>query len=268
MTNDVALGQMPNAPLALVLAQVRFSPYLTIGNSIPAIQDALRKNYPLFRKSQIQSLEITGAGAPNISSVDRWDFVDQDNREGFIVQQDSLTFLATRYKTFEDFAEKQYVVLSCFENTVKDVFVERLGLRYVDVIVPRGGEQPEQYVVDGLRGCSLEMYSPLQFRSQYVGRWNLDSGAMTLRFINGAPKPYLPPDLQPLELGIPEIIEKASTASGRVGTLDFDRALEHRGLYSASKISELFAGMHADASNVFKRAMSPLAKEVWNSKIG
>lgn len=267
--SDAALGQMANAPLALVLAQVRFSPYLTIGNAIPAIQEALRKAYPVFRKSQMQTIEFgPGSGAPNISAVERFNFVDADNREGFIAQQDSLVFLATKYKTFDDFETKHRVVLECFERLLPDLFVERLGLRYVDVIVPREGERPEAYVIEGLQGCHLETFAPIAFQSQYVANWKLNDGSMKFRFINGVRKPFLPPDLHPVELGTPEVIQKALEASNAnipIGLLDFDRMRDHRGSYEAAKVLELFAAMHGDASQAFKRSMSPLAKKVWNS---
>ncbi len=267
---DAALGQMANAPLALVLAQVRFSPYLTIGNAIPTIQDALRKAYPVFRKSQTQTIEFGPGGAPTISAVERFNFVDADNREGFIAQHDSLVFLATRYKTFDDFEAKHRIVLECFERTLPDLFVERLGLRYVDVIVPRKGENPEAYVIEGLQGCRLETFTPLAFQSQYVANWKLPDGAMKFRFTSGVRKPFLPPDLHPIELGIPEVIQRAIEASKSniaIGLLDFDRMREHRGTFTATQVLEMFSAMHSDASLAFKRAMSPLAKETWNSAI-
>lgn len=267
--SETALGQMTNAPLALVLAQLRFSPYLSIGTAMPAIQDALRKSYPVFRKSQIQTLEFgPGPSAPNVTTVERFTFVNADNREGFVAQQDSLVFLATQYRTFDDFAEKHRTVLECFQRLVPDLFVERLGLRYVDVIVPRTNERPEQYVVEGLQGCLLETIAPVAFQSQYVANWKLSDGAMKFRFINGVRKPFMPPDLQPLELNPAEVIQKAVDVSKQgtpIGLLDFDRVRDHRGTFEAAQVIDAFAAMHDDASQAFKRAMSPLAKEVWNS---
>src|SRR5262249_33042198 len=264
------LGQMANAPLALVLAQVRISPYLTIGNSVPAIQDTLRSVYPVYRKGQMQTLEISfGANAPKISTLDRHQLVDAENRVAFVIQQDSIVFMATRYKTFEDFEEKHRVVLDCIQKHVKDVFVEGLGLRYVDVIVPRENERPEQYVVDGLTGCAVDTFEAAAFQSQYVAHWRLKDGGMTFRFTNGARPPFLPPDIQPLELGIPEIVQRAAAASEkttRIGLFDFDRVVEYRGSYDSGQVSKLFSGMHADHSTAFKGAMRELAEDVWNSK--
>jgi uncharacterized protein (TIGR04255 family) len=266
-----ALGQMANAPLALVLAQVRFSPYLTIADAMPALQNELRRDYPVFKRNQIQALDFgAGASPPNVSVIQRFNFSDTDNREGFIVQQDSLVFLVTRYKTFDDFERKHRIILDCFERIVPDLYVERLGLRYVDVIVPRKDERPEHYLVEGLRGCAIEMEEePTGFQSQYVATWKLKDGQMKFRFVNGLrTPPFLPPDLHPLELGVPEVIQRgadAASAGRSVGVLDFDRLKQHRGLYRSAEVSKLFSSMHNDASVAFKRSMSPLAEKVWNS---
>jgi uncharacterized protein (TIGR04255 family) len=270
MAADGALGQMTKAPLALVLAQVRFSDYLTIGNRIPAIQDALRKRYPLFRKGQTQTIAIEiGATGPTISTADRWELVDADNQEAFIVLQNSLVFLATRYQTYKHFAERHNVVLEAFEQTVPDVFVERLGLRYIDIIVPEEGKQPQEYLVEGLRGFPMDVFdSATAFQSRYIARWRTDGGMIAFRHMTGVKPPFLPPDLQPLELQPPDVVKLAWESKAPVSMLDFDRMLDYRGPFNAVEISKKFALMHEDASTAFRRVISPFAEASWNSTTG
>lgn len=260
-----ALGQMANAPLALVLAQVRFSPYLTIGKYIPAIQDAVRKRYPIFRKGQMQTIEFAaGSAAPTVSTSERWDFADAENRERFIVQESSLVFMATRYRTFEDFETRHGVVLECFEHAVPDVYVQGLGLRYVDLIVPNPGERPEDYLVEGLHGSPVEIKAET-FQSRHIARWKVDNGTIVFRYVSGARAPFLPPDLQPLELEPSEVMKKASESKQSIGMMDSDRMLDYRGQYRASELSKLFARIHSDASEVFRKAISQKARAIWNS---
>jgi len=265
-----SLGQMANAPLALVLAQVRFSPYLTLSNYIPAIQDALRKNYPAFRHDQTQSVEIGPTpGPPKTSTDDLWNFTNRENQEGFVIQQHSLVFLATHYKTFDDFSERHVTLLRAFEKIVPDVLVERLGLRYVDVIVPKEGEKPEDYVTSGLRGCEIGFLSPKNSRSQYQARWILDDGTLLFRFATGITPPFWPSDLRTVQLTHPEVITRAHAAHAtnlRMGIMDFDRIANHRGPFVSSDLSSLFSKLHDDLSRTFKGAMSSHAEAEWNSK--
>jgi len=266
-----SLGQMANAPLALVLAQVRFSPYLTIGNLVPAIQEALRKNYPSFRHDQVQSIEIGPTASPATTTTEHiWSFTNLENQEGFLIQQNSLVFLATHYKTFHDFSGRHATLLQAFEKIVPDLLVERLGLRFIDVIVPKQGEMPEDYVASGLRGCEIDSISPSNFRSQYQARWMRHDGALLFRFATGITPPFWPQDLRTVQLANPEVIARAHTAHTanlRIGRMDFDRTTAYRGPFVAPELLSQFSNMHSDLSRTFKGAMSSHAEAQWNSKL-
>jgi uncharacterized protein (TIGR04255 family) len=161
-------------------------------------------------------------------------------------------------------------VLACVENILPDLFVQRLGLRYVDVIVPRQNETPNDYVSEGLRGTAVETKDAVKFSSQYVANWKLSDGAMRFRFVNGIREPFMPADMKEVAFEKAEIISRAAVAKKElnvaIGALDFDRMKEHQGPMRANEISGLFSSMHDDASSVFKRSISKLAERVWNSK--
>jgi uncharacterized protein (TIGR04255 family) len=182
------------------------------------------------------------------------------------VQQNSITFITTRYATYDDFAQRHTVILNAFEQAVPDVFVERIGLRYLDVIVPREGEGPENYVVPGLKGCDIAALPGEAFRSQYVARWNIGEGLMAFKFTSGVPPPFLPQDLHGVDLAGAEVMTRAAEAKTRIGTMDFDRIVPHRAAYNASELSGLFASMHGDLSRIFRGAMSQHAEVVWDPK--
>ncbi len=55
---SAALGRLPNAPLAYVLAQVRFEPFLEIEKHIPALQTSLRDPYPRFRQLEQVGFQV------------------------------------------------------------------------------------------------------------------------------------------------------------------------------------------------------------------
>jgi len=264
------LGRMPNAPLALVLAQIRYSRYLTMEKHLPALQDAVRHHYPAFRTSQIQSLELTG-GAVNVQAGTRWEFADFENRRCFFLQQDSLVFLATAYIDYEDFAERFAEILGHFEALVPDVLVDRVGLRYVDLIVPQSGEAPERYVASGLHGFPLgalaEKAKSLQ--AQYVSKYDFadQEGLLIARYSRGVSDPYLPADLQPLTLALPGIVHRARARQGQsmIAMLDWDRVLPHRAPFDRAALIARFGEMHTDLGEAFKRATSEYGLKVWNS---
>ncbi|MDP2242172.1 MAG: TIGR04255 family protein [Burkholderiales bacterium] len=262
-----SLGQLANAPLALVLAQVRFSPYLTIGSHIPTIQDALRKQYPAFSHEKIQTIEFGPTfGPPKVENEDLWNFTDAENREGFVVQRNSLIFIATKYETFEDFSERHAKLLTCFAGTIPDLLVERLGLRYVDLIVPNDGESPQEYVIPGLRGCEAQSLKAINFDSQAISRWVFPNGHLLFRYSTGVKPPFLPQDLGSIKLDNAEVVNRAERAKSNVASMDFDRIVNHKSPFNAKELSTLFKKMHDDLSTIFKQSRNKHAEEVWNSK--
>jgi len=265
------LGRMPNAPLALVLAQIRHSRYLTMEKHLPALQDAVRHRYPAFRTSQIQSLELTG-GPVNVQVGTRWEFADVENRHGFFLQQDSLVFLVTAYTDYEDFAGRFAEILGHFEALVADVLVERVGLRYVDLIVPQSGEPPERYVAPGLHGFPLGALADRakSLQAQCVSKCDFadQEGLLIARYSRGISDPYLPADLQPLTLALPEIVDRAKAQQGQsmIAMLDWDRIVPHRAPFDRAALIARFGAMHSDLGEAFKRATSEYGREVWNSR--
>jgi uncharacterized protein (TIGR04255 family) len=262
-----SLGQMANAPLALVLAQVRFSPYLTLASHVASLQDAVRKNYPGYRPENAPTVEILSDGKPpKITIEESWYFADVENREGFVLQSSFLLFWATRYATFDDFSERHKFVMRAFQEVVPNVLVEQLGLRYIDIIVPGEGERPGDYVIEQLRGCEDALPNAEAFRSQYLARWKVGEGHLSFRYSIGLAAPFLPPDLRDMKLSHAEIIERAVASKCPIGTMDFDRIESHRAVFRSDDVAERFKRMHGELSTVFRRAMSERAEQLWNPK--
>ena len=78
----------------------------------------------------------------------------QDRTEGFILDQDSITFHTTHYKTHREFIESALLGLETVHKVVTLDFVSRIGMRYLDAVIPREGESVEQYLMPGLHGLS------------------------------------------------------------------------------------------------------------------
>src|SRR3954468_20020972 len=93
-------------PLVLVLCQVQFSPVRKMGDYIPGIQEAFRRDgFPIERAGKIQQLTITPVGV-NAVEQERWDYRTKDEQWSVTVLQDSVVLQTTAYERFEGFAEK------------------------------------------------------------------------------------------------------------------------------------------------------------------
>jgi uncharacterized protein (TIGR04255 family) len=194
--------RLKNAPLVHVLAQVAFSPILALERYLVDIQGRLAPEYPRFRESTIMSVPLVGPGpATAPPPVVQWEFADRAQRTGIVLTKSSVVLLTTAYGSRESFFTRLHTILSTIQDFAPSTpLVERIGLRYVDLVRPVGDEPYRTYVHMGLLGFpfldspKLEAQS-LGFLTQSVAK--TAHGMLAIRSATLPPGTLLPPDLDP-----------------------------------------------------------------------
>ena len=254
-------------PLVLVLCQVRFSPVRKMGDYIPGIQEAFRRHgFPIERAGKIQQLTITPAGV-DIVEQDRWEYRTKDEQWSVTVFQDSVVLQTTTYERFEGFAEKlEAAVKTVLEETEQDKLglIQRVGLRYIDLIRPGDGESFRDYLRPGFHGASDAPFATGSHRLhvESVGRTSVGDtpGTMVLRVAQNDQGFDLPPDLIG---GAPKFLPRAQ--SGELVTLvDMDHFIEGKFDPSAEWVTARAYVMHDHLIETFhEHVVSAKAIEVW-----
>lgn len=194
--------QLKNAPLVHVLAQVVFSPILSLERSLVDLQQRLAPEYPRFKESSITTIPLTGvASMTSPTPVVQWEFADRAQRTGIVLSKNSVVLQTTAYGSREAFFTRLHAILSAIQDFAPSTpLVERIGLRYVDLVRPAGDEPYRTYIHMGLLGFpfrespQLEALS-LGFLTQSVAKTN--SGMLAIRSGTLPPGTLLPPDLNP-----------------------------------------------------------------------
>ena len=88
-----------------------------------------------------------GESKPNESEVGR-ELRSDDNRCALRVQDGVMTYTTSLYEDSPHFLAEWRSMLDCL-CAAGGVKVQRLGLRYVDFIIPTAGKVPEDYFKDG-----------------------------------------------------------------------------------------------------------------------
>lgn len=193
-------------PLALVLGQVRFSPIRQMERYIPEIQEVFRQHdFPVERAGKFQQINFgPNAGVPvEVIEQQRWEYRSKDETWSILVTQDSVVLQTTAYDKFEGFVESfRHAVRTVLATTEHDRLgiVQRVGLRYVDVVQPREGEDFRTYLRPGLHGTADAVFQPGTHRMhmESTGRTNVGddvTGTMILRIVQDDQGFSLPPDL-------------------------------------------------------------------------
>jgi uncharacterized protein (TIGR04255 family) len=267
------LGSWRNPPLVYVAAELSIAPHYGLGNKIANLQGALRPSYPRTIESTQIPLSAafsaaTGLVAPNSAPTSQpvWQLFSPENTHGVNVNYRAIGLHATAYSDSIDFLGRWQQVLAAIADADLDIFVERAGLRYVDLIVPNDTRSPENYLVSNMIGPALPNDSKVQHKV-WATAYVVDG--ITVQAHTAAPAPpglLLPPTLNAMPLNMPPVLAEAQSrvASGKsIGWIDTDAAREVKSAFNVDSIGSDYRQLHGLVSSVFRSFMSEVAKEEW-----
>ncbi len=268
--HEQALGKWPNAPLALVLAQVRFDPEIdteykevadrlkaALGERFPAIK-ALRQTTHVFGNTPSPIIEH----ASKVGEVGR-ELRSDDNRRSLRLQDGVMTYATSLYVDSQHFLTEWRSMLDCL-CAAGGIKVQRLGMRYVDFIIPTSKKVPEDYFKEGFGHLPHVFDEPAQtaFMSHEYPRGT--GGAMRIQFGRGFALPSLPPDLDGSAQLPPVLLNKY--IGGPSAVLDIDSWCVDSRRLKAEEIDVKFQLLRDDICDTFKRIITPEAVTEWSGQ--
>lgn len=125
---------LPNAPLVRVIAQVRFSSILSVQSAefIAPFQEAIRATYPVLHQGHAQSLIIGNQVVATGQKQVAWRFTDLDGAWRVSLAPEFVALETTAYTSRGDFIDRMQTILAAIAKHLGSVFVQRVGLRYID----------------------------------------------------------------------------------------------------------------------------------------
>ena len=270
MTSDAAprRGHWARAPVVFALAQARFLPNSAAAPESlrDAISTRLGTRFPTISQSNGPTIEINldvDPGAQRPTSAVVYDLVNENVDAMVRVQHDSLTYAVTSYDDSSHFRQDWLEIAEALQD-VHIKAVSRVGLRYVDFLLPSEGRSPEEYVrapwnLDGMP----ELPGAVGMPDLHVSLVDLryPAGRMRLQFMRGFGMPTLPIDLQ----GMLTPRQDSSQSQPIVcGVIDTDRWIDGDHPADAATLNQLFTQMHTEVSGAFRAMITPLAKREWD----
>ncbi len=132
-------------PLVEVVCQLRFPSILRIESHLPSeFQDRIRRAFPVYNGPTTlprvegaaalppQLLKLIAGAATSVSH----EFLSADQVWKVSLTRDFIALTTTTYVNWQDFAERLAPPLEAFTEIYEPAFYQRIGLRYVDRIVP------------------------------------------------------------------------------------------------------------------------------------
>lgn len=263
--------QMSNAPVYYALAQAQFNPVPAMAKYVDQIQDRLRREYPLFEPQQVTHLVVPAPGQaqqaePQITHMVSWLITKSDRTAGFILAPSAITYHTTHYQTRNEFLPELLRGLMAVHEEVTLDHVSRLGLRYLDAVLPRAdkGETVEQYLVDGLHGIEFSaarryMMSESVFATK--ARPLCPNGTLVARVHRTIAPLGFPPDMQPNGLVMNPKFMLQEPLDHAV--IDTDHYVEGRMPIDTDMLREQLLSLHGTIKDVFNATRTDHAHAVW-----
>jgi uncharacterized protein (TIGR04255 family) len=266
--------KMTNAPIYFVLAQVRFNPILTLDQYVPAIQDSLRKTgFPDFNKGFVSAFNFNvGAAGESAHPVfmtpqPRYIFMDEARKTGFTLDANGLSFQTTHYETFDPFLSAFLHGLAIVHKHAELSFSERLGVRYLDAVVPSQGEDVATYLASSVLGLMASLAPRELVHSVSETRTQLEKSTLVSRATifkkpdsDKDTRVAFPPDLQPEQL---RIADKFSDIKGTYAVIDTDSWWEDRESFDLQAIEKRYQYLHKEIRRSFDLMITPHAVKTW-----
>ena len=259
MNRTLSPLKLSKSPLVLVLGQVRIAAVRSMGDYIPKIQDTLRRRgYPVD-VSGVYSRVVITPGQQQLRSEPHWEFRKRDERCSIIVNEEFVVVQTTAYTVFEDFLKEIELAVDTVASIVGDLVVERVGLRYVDLIRPADGGDWREYVKPGFHGVKTEAFSADTVEGFFQLTARTEVGKMIARLAQNRDGIALPPDLTPHQpKGIPDV------PKGKLLTLlDLDHFKVNRFDYAKDQLLQVAWELHDSLDILFRDMVTEHALTTW-----
>lgn len=195
------MANMPNAPLVYMIGMVRFPKVPRMGRFASGLHDALRSDYPLLDEVNAQAVRAEiGPEGMRLEQIETrvWQSAARDKSFAFLLGDEFLGLHTASYVDHQDFARR-------FETGLRKLlgvpgvgieWVQSVGIRYINLIVPRPGEaltrylRPQALPMEGLTEDSL-----LELReSLSVAAYRSRLGDLRVQVLRNPPT-TIPPEL-------------------------------------------------------------------------
>lgn len=263
-------AKMSHAPVYYVLAQIQFNPVSAMVKYVDEIQDILRrKGYTLFEPQEFTQLQFTmidgqEAPKPALEKTNQWLITKADRSSGFILSKNGLVYHTTQYETHEHFFNSLIDGLKAVHEIVSLEHVNRIGLRYLDAVIPKAGEGVDEYLTDALHGIEFGA-KRIQATNEFVFQTDIGpmigKGVLVLRVHRLNQELGFPPDLAPNGLIVSEKFTNTGTISHAV--LDTDHYVEGIMPLDFESIAAQLDSMYRIIRLSFETIVTPHAIKVW-----
>ncbi|MDR3752648.1 MAG: TIGR04255 family protein [Terracidiphilus sp.] len=267
------MGKWKNAPVVYVIVQVRYSPVLSLKTYVPQIQENFRRNgFPAFDSRFNFQLAFSIPPPPEPEPAEpaiplartlSYMFSNRDRSQSFVLEENGLTLHVTDYLDFSWFLDLFLTHLEHIHGVISPDSSERIGLRYIDAVLPKPGSEVKEYLIPAVLGLSEQ---PVEGSVQhsYSETMLLNGNTSTIsRIIARSGKIAFPPDM----VGLPvQINSRFTEYEGTHALVDTDSFQTTRSPMEIQKLRDTLHQLHESVENAFDAVTTDFARADWKQE--
>ncbi|WP_260734842.1 TIGR04255 family protein [Tunturiibacter lichenicola] len=258
--------KMSNPPIFFAASQVTFNEIRGMEKFVDAIQEKMRaKKYVDFSRGEQKTFQINAASPdPSLqqSQTTRWQFVNFEKTSGYVLLPNSLFFQTTDYETSDELRHSLLQGLEIVHEIVGLDYVQAIGLRTLDAIIPRENETVATYLKSNLLGFSQTFKGTLR-HTMTETVIQKEGGVLVARVVILGPESSglgVPFDLYPIQL---KMMDRFQTVKGMHAVLDNDRTQQDRFKFDLHEIEKRFTALKEDLTDAFYAGITQTAEDTW-----
>jgi uncharacterized protein (TIGR04255 family) len=256
--------KMQHAPIFFTIGQVRFNPILDMHRHVEALQTEFRKQgFSGFGEDTLTSIQVdTSSTTPKVvpTNQQRWRFANSKKTGEIVLFPNSLLFQTTAYETSQDFISRILDAVQIVRNEVNLEYVEQIGFRTLDAIIPNEGHTLDVLLKPELLGfyptANDELKQSILEGISAVG----STGILVQRVVILRGALGIPIDLMPISLTIDT---RFTSTNSWHAILDTDCSEREQFDFDLEEIKRRLQLVKDGASRAFHDSVSNLAMDMW-----
>lgn len=252
------LGTLKNAPLACVLIAIQFEEIDAFEDKAHSLALGVRRLLPRARNYVDRR-----AGAERLAEIRVFEFVSENLHRSLLLTPFQLSMVATEYSNFDDLIVHFESLLDAVWDPLSPL-ATRIGVRYIDFIMPREGEKLSDYVLPEVHSApELGLGDRNRFSSNSTF-YQLDDGGLVVRYSTGLGKPSVPEGIGLANLKPSDVM--SAPYSGNFAILDTDRFSLIVDKLSKQEVLQRIKVQQKDLSAAFKAVCTKSAFANWKGE--
>jgi uncharacterized protein (TIGR04255 family) len=234
---------------------------MSVDKFVPDIQEKLRhEGFPRFLRSQVPEFTfVQGDSAPKITFLERFEFQNKEASLGIVLTSNNFAVHTNEYKTYEDFEKSIATAMDVINGAMNLSIVERIGLRYVDLIRLKKNETWKDYLQAGLLGLDPGKVGVKNWMSKFESLGSTNIGKLLIRCVQT--EQMLPADLQN-----PTLKYSINLKPHEIATLlDCDHFSEESTDFETKSVLTRIGDLHDHIDRAFRNSVTPHALKSWGS---